>query len=308
MNLADSRNTYNLTPESIAAGDVMLWRWQRHGVGHTMFTMRVDELPGGKLEVQSAFGNLPPNQPKWEGPIPTQIAYSNQQGGGRDDFQDYAPFNGGLKRFRVAKNVGGVWTNTFMRSDEASWINDTDHERMRQRPEEIRALLGEVSPEDMRDALLTIIEGRRQHLRQFPASCSARIKREETFADLYRLMEERFGMTQQEVDEAFRDFEDYVFAELVYDQSKTCCWNSTTATMYETIMDLNHQRQADAGDACVEPVVFKAVGGDYAVFRNHNPTGWVSWSEDESCPQRNVVNDAEAEHQGMPFCEWNALQ
>ena len=309
MNLADSRNTFNLTPESVRAGDVMLWRWQALGVGHTMLTIRVDDIGEGRKEVQSVFGNLPPNQPKWDGPVETKRNYTNPEGGGRDETTDYAPFNGGLKRFRVAKAVGGLWTNTFMASDEASWINDTDHDRMHKRPLEFEALLGEVQPEQLRDVLLSLIESKREHLRSFPASCSARIKREEAFADLYDVMDEHFGVAAADVDAQFRKLEDYVFAELVYEQSKTCCWNSTTATMYETVMDLNTQLQMEAGDMCVEPTVFKATsGGDYAVFRDHEPSGWVEWSEDEACPQRDVSDDTEAEKIGLPFCDWLAAQ
>jgi hypothetical protein len=308
MNLADSRNTFNLTPESIRAGDVMLWRWQAQGVGHTMLTVRVDDIGEGRKEAQSVFGNLPPNQPKWDGPVETKRNYTNPEGGGRDETTDYAPFNGGLKRFRVAKNVGGLWTNTFMASDEASWVNDTDHDRMHQRPLEFAALLGEVEPEQLRDVLVGLIESKREHLRSFPASCSARIKREEAFADLYDVMSEHFGVASEDVDAQFRTLEDYVFAELVYDKSKTCCWNSTTAAMYETIMDLNATLQADAGDACVEPVVFKATGGGYDIFRDHQSAGWVEWSEDEACPPRDVTDDTEAELTGLPFCEWQATQ
>jgi hypothetical protein len=305
MNLADSRNTYNLAPEALRAGDVMLWRWQAQGVGHTMFTIRVDDIGGGQLEAQSVFGNLPPNQPKWDGPVETKRNYTNPQGGGEDDTKDYAPFNGGLKRFRVAKPVGGVWTNTFMATDEASWVNDTDHDRMHRRPGEIDALLGEADPEKMKEALLGIIAEKRAHLQSFPASCSARIKREEAFGDLYDLMEEHFGVSAEAVDEEFRVLEDYVFAELVYEQSKTCCWNSSTAAMFDTVMDLNAARQEEAGEACVEPVVFKATDGGYEAFRSFRPEGWVAWSEDESCPQRDVVNDAVApKADGLAFCDW----
>jgi hypothetical protein len=308
MNLADGRNTYNLTPESLRAGDVMLWRWQQLGVGHTMLTVHVEDIGEGRKEAQSVFGNLPPNQPKWDGPVETKRNYTNPQGGGRDATTDYAPFNGGLKRFRVAKNVGGKWTNTFMATDEASWINDTDHARMHQRPLEFEALLGEVEPDQLRDVLVGLIESKREHLRSFPASCSARIKREEAFADLYEVMGEHFGVMPAEVDAQFRTFEDYVFAELVYEQSKTCCWNSTTATMYETVMDLNATLQAEAGEMCLPPTVFKATAGGYDVFRDHEASGWVEWSEDEACPQGGVTDDTEATPIGLPFCEWQATQ
>ena len=301
MHLADSRNTFNLEPGALRAGDMMLWRWQPRGVGHTFLTVRADEH-GGRLEAQSVHGTLPPEQPVWNGPVQTRISYTNAMGGGHDGTTDYAPFNGGLKRFRVAKNVGGYWTNTFMVGDEASWVNDTDLDRMRSRPDELDALLGEASPEQLRDTLLGMIEHRREHLRRFPASCTARSRREEAFTQLYELMQNEFGVSRAEVDAQHRTLEDYVFAELVYAESKTCCWNSTNAKMFDTIMSLNEAVQHEAGDACVEPVVFKARGGGYSIFRDHDPQGWVAWSEDESCPQRGVLEDVEASSQATHWC------
>jgi hypothetical protein len=306
MHLADSRNTFNLEPGALRAGDVMLWRWQARGVGHTFLTVRTDEIGGGRLEAQSVHGTLPPEQPIWNGPVSTRIAYTNPMGGGHDGTTDYAPLNGGLKRFRVAKNIGGTWTNTFMHADEPVWIDDTDRDRMRARPAELDALLGEVAPEQLRDALLLIIEQRRAHLRRFPASCSARSRREEAFVQLYDLMEKELGVPREQVDALYRTLEDYVFAELVYTQSKTCCWNSSNEAMFDTIMSLNEKIQLEAGDACVEPIVFKARGGDYAIFRDHNPVGWAPWSEDEACPQRNVLDDVEALSESVPFCAWAA--
>jgi hypothetical protein len=305
MHLADSRNTYNLTPASIRPGDVLLWRWQAQGVGHTMLTVRVDELGDGRLEAQNVFGNLPPNQPRWTDAVESKRQFTDERGGGHNGTTDFAPLNGGLKRFRVTKNIGGIWTNTWMAGDEASWVNDTDHERMRRRPKEFEDLLGQVSPDQLRDALLNVIAQRRAHLRDFPASCAARAAREQAFTELYSLMEREFGMTAADVDAEFRTFEDYVFAELVYEQSKTCCWNSTNNMMYETVMSLNEELQQEAGEACVQPLVFKARDGDYEVFRQHQSLGWAPWSEDEACPQRNVLEDQEVDGSWTPFCEWN---
>jgi hypothetical protein len=73
--------------------------------------------------------------------------------------------------------------------------------------------------------------------------------------------------------------------------------------MYETIVDFNAQRQQEAA-MCLPPVVFKATDGGYEVFRAHNPVGWTDWRADESCPQRNVLDDTEAEHVATPYCDW----
>jgi hypothetical protein len=110
-------------------------------------------------------------------------------------------------------------------------------------------------------------------------------------------------MDPLEVDRAFRSVEDYVFAELVYDQSRTCCWNSTTPAMFDTIVDLDAETR-DAAEGCTAPQVFKARDRDYAIYREHQPIGWRAWSADESCPWADaVVDDAEAETSASPFCD-----
>ena len=96
-----------------------------------------------------------------------------------------------------------------------------------------------------------------------------------------------------------------MFAELVYEKSKTCCWNSTDDAMFRTIMSLNEELQQEAGDACVEPEVFKATAGGYEVFKAHDPLSWKAWRADEVCPQANVQDDEVAQALWTPFCEWN---
>ncbi len=300
-NLADSLNTYNLTPEAVRAGDTLLFRWARQGVGHTMVVIRSRSMAGGRIEVENAYGSLPPIQPIWQGPGESRRNFTDATGGG----PGYADLGGGLKRWRVAKNVGGSWTNAWMTADEASWINDRDLDRIAARPAQFEVLLGEASPEQQRDLLLRIIQSRRDHLSQYPASCSARTAREAAFRDLYALMRDRFGTDRTEVDRRYRVFADYVFAELDYTRSKTCCWNRTTPQMYRIIMDYNESLQAGG---CRDPVVFKARGGEgYAVFRDYAAaTGraaqWLQWTEDEACPQRGTSEDVEAAHQWTPWC------
>ncbi len=301
--LADSRNTFNLVPEAVREGDVNLHRWQAQGIGHTMLALDVEELEGNQLDVRLAEGSLPPIQPHLLDATGSALRLTNAAAGGRDSFTDYAPFNGGLKRFRVAKNIGGFWTNTWMAADEASWVNNTDLDRMRERPEIFGALLGEVEPEEKIAALIAIVEQKREHLQNFPASCSARIKREEAFDAIYDTAAVDLDMSRAEVDQMWRHEDDYIFAELVYTESKTCCWNSTTNAMYESIKDFNAKRQEEAA-ACLPPAVFKATDGGYEQFKNHDPSVWVDWSEDELCNQRDTVDDKEAEHGWTNYCEW----
>ena len=306
MHLASTRNTYNLKPESIQPGDVLLERWQRKGIGHTLVVKEVIPLELGKLEVNLASGSMPRRQPKWETAVASKSYFTNNYCGGEgtnSDGDSYASLGGGIKRWRVVKNINGYWTNTWMKSDEASWISDTNTQAIAARPGQFETLLGETDPAALRDALLAMIDDNRNHLRNYPASCSARIRREEAFTKLYALMEEKFSMSKAQVDAEYRILEDYVLAELQYDKSKTCCWNSSTNAMHQIAMDYN---QSLMETQCVEPVVFKWNNG-YDVFAQYaEQTGraamWKPWSADETCPQETVQVDTEAEHVWVPFC------
>lgn len=196
-----------------------------------------------------------------------------------------------------------------MSGDEASWIDDKDYERIGKRPAQFELLLGEVPPEEKRDALLKTIEDARLHLEKYPASCAARERREKAFNELYKLMKSyHFGYKDKlEVDKLYRTKADYVFAELVYEQSRTCCWNSSTSYMYQIIMDLAAQRESQSA-TCQRPPVFMVQAGGFAIFKDFaKDTGrelqWKPWSADESCPQKGVSDDTEADHQWSDYCD-----
>jgi len=311
MHLASSRNTYNLKPQALRAGDVLVERWQKQGIGHVLVVKSVTPLPENKLDANLASGSMPRRQPKWEDGAASKHTFTMNETGGvgtNYDGDEYAKLGGGLKRFRVAKNKNGYWTNAWMTADEASWINDTDYERISARPAEFEDLLGQVSPEQLRTSFLQMVSDARNHLRQYPASCSARQRREDAFELLYDLHQREFSMDKAQVDAQYRIFEDYVFAELEYTQSKTCCWNSSTAAMFQIVLDYNTERQQSG---CTDAVVFKAMGGGYDLFKNYaDSTGrghlWAAWHEDETCNQRDVSNDTEVTHAWTPYCDLGA--
>ncbi len=315
INLASTANTYHLKPEAIKAGDMLIERWQRTGIGHVMVIKHVEAIGGGQLEAHIASGSMPRRQPKWEdGPTSKRYFTMDECGGPGSNYDGdyYYKLGGGVRRFRSAAVVGGRWTNVVLDIHRNDWISDRDYDAIMARPEQFETLLGEVSPEQKRDVLLATIEDKRNHLREYPASCSARIGREEAFDDLYQLMEEEFGKSKAEVDSTYRTLEDYVFAELVYEQSKTCCWNSTTRNMYEIVMQYNEEHVNANGD-CQAPVTFMArdagANGDgYQLFYDYAVSigrgdEWVAWSEDESCPQAGVATDTEEQHEWMPYCD-----
>ena len=315
MHLADTSNTYNIVPEAVSPGDVLLERWQRTGIGHTLVVKNVVAIGEGNKDVTLVSGSMPRRQGKWESGAASKSSFTNPYTGGpgeNSDGDEYAKLGGGIKRFRVTKNVGGYWTNTWMNTDEASWINSTDYPRIAARPARFAQMLGQVSPEQLRTELLAQIDDARRHLQNYPASCSARERRERAFEELYDLLEREFGVTRTQADDQYRELADYVFAELEYNQSKTCCWNSTTSAMNEIIMDFARAEMAaaEAESTCVAPTVFMNSNG-YGTWSNYaaetgRGAAWVAWSEDESCSQRNVSSDTERTHAWTDYCSLNS--
>ncbi len=314
INLADPANTFNLRPDALKAGDVLVERWQERGIGHTLVVMRSDQVGEttingtvmNTLEAEVASGSMPRRQPVWESSGASKRYFTLAETGG----EGYETLGGGIKRWRTTKNINGRWTNVVMPAYTNAWVNSRDTEAIASRPDVFEQVLVELSPDQKRDVLLEVIESKRQHLRQFPASCSARINREKAFDSLYELMEDEFGMTTAQVDDQFRILEDYVFTELTYEQSKTCCWNRSTAAMHEIVMDMNLKLQEDATQ-CVAPVVFMNrddAGDGYEMFRQHaeqlgRSGEWVAWSADESCPQAGVPEDTIAPSDVTGFCD-----
>ncbi|HEY0476829.1 MAG TPA: hypothetical protein VGD37_04860 [Kofleriaceae bacterium] len=311
-NLADPANAYNLVPDAVRPGDFLIERWQRVGIGHTLVVKQVDALAGGSKDVTLISGSMPRRQGVRQSGESSKLYFTLDTTGGPGTSSDgvpYAALGGGVKRWRVTKNVGGYWTNTWMAGDEASWINATDLARIAARPARFGQILGQVPPAQQRTELLAQIADARHHLSQYPASCSARDQRERAFAALYELSARAFEQTVAEVDAAYRTLDDYVFAALDYSGARTCCWDSSTAAMYDIIMDGARAdlAAAQAAHSCTAPAIFKSRADGYERWASHaaalgRAAEWRAWSEDESCPQRGVAVDAEAPAAAVPYC------
>lgn len=312
MHLASAENTFDIVPEALREGDTLLHRWQRKGIGHTMVTKRVEPMEvGGQafLKAEVVSGSMPRVQPHWEDALATKMKFTAARGGGEGTGWGgdlFADLGGGIKRWRVAVVIDGRWRNVVPESDRDVYIPRSDIARLAARPEQFQGMLGDASPEAKRDLLLELIEAKRRHLREHPASCSARTGREEAFQALYAVMEE-LGSTRDQVDSLHRTLEDRVFAELVYPQSRTCCWNSSTAAMYTIVMDLATSL-AQADGACAEPPVFRMEDGGYERFEQHAEAmdisdAWVPWSADEPCAWADsVTTDTIAPSEVAPLC------
>ncbi|MBX3250903.1 MAG: hypothetical protein KF901_27240 [Myxococcales bacterium] len=316
-NLADEANMFHVAPVATQPGDVLLQRWQRQGIGHVLPVMRVEESVPGRLQVHLASGSMPRRQPVWEEPASARTNFTRENTGGvgtAGDGTPYAALGGGLRRWRTAVRVGGRWRNVVADADREHYIDPGDLARIARRPEEFRTILADVSPAEQVEVALLQVRAAREHLRRYPASCAARTRREDAMERLYELTASLYGWTRARTDREHRTLEDYVFAELAYTEARTCCWNRSTDAMYAIVLDYAEREQADAArdGVCVSPSVFRAEAdagyqrwADHAASLGRAPE-WRAWSEDESCPQRAIAEDALAARgasAGAAFCD-----
>ncbi len=306
INLADPMNSIHVRPESIAAGDTLLERWQRQGIGHTIPVVRVTEPTPGRFAVDVISGSMPRRQPVWEDAARARHYFTIDYTGGPGNASDgtpYARLGGGLRRWRTAVLRSGQWFNEVLPADQAARIPDDDYAAISARTARFGEILVVPSPEERRNAAVANLNAAREHLRRYPASCSARTRREDSFEELYRVESETRNRSRAQVDADNRTLEDSVLAELAYEQSRTCCWNSSNAAMFEIVMNFAtaEQTAARGRGMCQQPTVFRAngvaAGNDgYGVWRAHAMTlgraaDWRGWSEDEPCPGRTLPAD-----------------
>ena len=311
-NLADTANTYNLVPDAVQPGDFLLERWQKIGIGHTLVVKDVTPVGTANLDVTLVSGSMPRRQGVKASGTSAKEYFTGPYTGGpgtNSDGDAYAKLGGGLKRWRIAKPMHGFWTNTWMPGDEAHWINSTDYAAIAARPARFEQLLGEVPLDQQKTELLAQIDDARHHLSQYPASCAARSQRELAFRQLYDVESRLENKDASQVDKEQRKLEDYVFAELDYNHSKTCCWDSSTSAMYDIIMAeaAADKAAADAAMTCTAPVTFDAKSDDYKRWADYAASinrgaDWRAYTDDEGCIAKGITADTEATSNATAFC------
>lgn len=319
-NVADSANTFQLQPEALAPGDLLVERWQRQGIGHVMPIFRRADAAGGTFDVSIASGSMPRRQPLWADTADARHYFTSDYTGGvgnNSDGDAYARLGGGLRRWRTPVVQSGRWRNLVRTVDRGVAIGDSDLASISARPARFGALLTNASPEERRDAAVARIAAARAHLAEHPASCSARTAREDAYQELYGVMQDYFGTDRTGVDRQQRTLDDYVFGELDYAHARTCCWDTTTAAMGDIVMQYarHEQDEATRTGTCVSPTVFRAeqadrdAGGDgFGRWRTYaasigRASDWRTWSEDEACAARDAHGDAAATRTGgTAFC------
>jgi hypothetical protein len=325
VNLADSANTFNLRADAFRPGDFLIERFGFSGIGHTVIVkavreldqiVRIDERETSAREVEVVSGSMPRRQGLWEGPTAARFYFLSEDFGGAAS----VAFGAGLKRFRTATKRGGKWTNVVLASNADAWINSNRQALLTRRQDHFEELLPRLPPAQRMSALLGKINQDRAWLRLHPSSCSARARRERFFEALYEAGAD-LGLQPEEIDRRHRTLEDYVFAELLYDESKTCCWNSSNAQTYETVMHYNRCLLGEeSGPACAaveeasfgqcrQPRVFMARPDQgqgfeaFARFAQAQGTAWTPWRADESCPQVEDAEDLAADARASDYCE-----
>jgi hypothetical protein len=257
-----------------------------------------------KMRVTGASGSMPRRQPLWENEALTAFLFKDNRTGGvgkSDDGVDYVKLGGGIHRWRVAIQENGRWDNNVPAADHAVYIPDASFDPLSARPAKYKEMLKADTDQGQANDALISISFARGGLHEHPSSCSQRSRREEAFSELYEILGRPtyVGWTKAQVDAKYRELDDYVFPELDYEASKTCCWNSTTDKMADIIHDFATQEKAanDAAGVCKEPTPFKASGGGkYQVWKDFaasegKASDWLEWKEDEPCDQRNVAED-----------------
>lgn len=315
MDLASSANMYHIKPEATSAGDVLLERFNRDGIGHTIPVLKVDrQLSPGKLAPTIATGSMPRRQPYVDGPLDARHYFTiNATGGEGSSWENipYAKLGGGIRRWRITANIGGKWTNFIPSRHAGIAIADDDLAQIAARPKKFDSeVLAFGSPEEKKLIAITTIRGARERLRTSPASCSARTTREQGFRMLYDALWSLEQKEQSAVDKEYRLLEDYVFRELEYRASKTCCWNSTTSKMADLVLMKAEEDKAAAEreQTCKEPLTFMShPGSGYKAWKEYAESkgragDWLSWSEDEPCPPREADGDRLTELDS-PMCE-----
>lgn len=309
VNLADPANTFHLKPEALRAGDVLLERWQRAGIGHTLNLKRVERLANGKFSVQLASGSMPRRQSLWETAVTSRRYFTNDYMGGQGTTYEGVPLarlGGGLRRWRVATVYNGGWSNTVPGESAAGWISSNDVAQIAARPAAFEQLLDVPDPAVRRSELTGALAASRAYQKDHPASCSNREKREGLLNDLADLESDEHAWGRDEFERRYRTYDDYVFPQLQYERSRVCCFNSSTAQMAALALGYDRAQQQATGQ-CKVPLPFTSE--NFPTFKAYaaqlgRAADWKDWRADEPCPQQALAADTVSPSLAMvPYCD-----
>jgi hypothetical protein len=91
-NLADTANTYNLVPEAVRPGDILLERWQSNGIGHTLVVKDVTPISASSLDVTTISGSMPRRQGVKQSGQSSKGYFTSEYTGGEGSSDDGVPY------------------------------------------------------------------------------------------------------------------------------------------------------------------------------------------------------------------------
>ncbi len=307
VNLADPANTFHVKADALRAGDILLERWQRAGIGHTLNLKRVTKLSSGLFEAELASGSMPRRQAIWESATMSRRYFLAEIAGGTGSNWDgipYARLGGGLRRWRVPVVHNGSWVNVVPAESSAAWINSTDLAAIGARPARFEQILAQTDPTVRRGELVRALASVRSHLHDKPAACTSRETRESLIEELIQLEADDNGMSRDDAELLYRRYEDYLAPPMVYDRSRVCCFNTSTPAMADLAVAYNREQERRT-QQCRPPLPF--IADNLATFKAYavsvgRGTEWRDWRADEPCPQSTLVADTLAPNQMAPYC------
>jgi len=283
-NVAEDWNTYYIGAEAVRGGDLIVRRYDADGTGHTITLQNVERDGEGLASSVDTIESSMPTPP-----------FISQDDSVLMTLEPTPEFGGGLRRWRRPEITirGGVRTIEMV-VDPAAFVEARE-------AAEADDFMATMSPPAIRDQVLRGIEGARRDLFSSPSSCSRRVERERFFGVMYDLFEANealrasVGLTDSNptrrqvvdaVDLQYRYIDDFIWARLDYDRSRTCHWNpnpmlyaayadgfedvaTINTRMYQVAISTSLDRLERAN--CQALRVFRAEGAQYCAARDSHP-------------------------------------
>src|SRR5690606_16101159 len=89
----------------------------RRGIGHTHVVIRAHRLDD-TVDMELVSGSMPRRQPRWASATASRAAATRDSAGG----PGFGDLGGGIKRWRVARAIGGRWVNVVSAGEATAFV------------------------------------------------------------------------------------------------------------------------------------------------------------------------------------------
>jgi len=176
-NLADPANAYNLVPDAVRAGDFLIERWQRVGIGHTLVVKQVDALPGGSKDVTMISGSMPCRQVVRQSGQSSKSYFTSPETGGPGENSDGDAYQARRRGEALAgRQERRRLLDQHVDGGRRVELDQLDRRRAdRGAPARFEQILGQVAPAQQRTELLAQISPGRSSPRRGGARGARRV-------------------------------------------------------------------------------------------------------------------------------------